>query len=109
MAYEYHLSPTLAAQEGDTSMLCERLRNSEVTITMAERRCAADLIEGKLERPPHRQASMKTYLQAIDIAHRAEELTKELGKQEAAVEATMAEFKCGRRTVMNALKAHRGK
>jgi hypothetical protein len=106
---EYELSPVLAAQEGDTRALCDRLRNSAVAITMAERRCAADLIEGKLKLPRHRPPSVKTRLRTIDIARRVEELTSKPGEREAAIAATAAEFKCRRSTVLSALKAHRCK
>lgn len=106
---EYELSPTLAAQEGDTRLLCERLRNSAVAITMAERRCAADLIEGKLERPRNRPPSVKTRLRAIDIARYIKEQYEARGDWEAAVRGAMEEFKCGRTTVVNAFKDHRNK
>ena len=108
---EYERSPTFAAQEGNTSPVCERLRDIAAKLSVADAavvRYAADLIEGKISAlPPHRPASIVTRLRNVDIARRVEELSKG-EKQEAAVAAVMAEFRCGRSSVMNALKAYRG-
>jgi hypothetical protein len=82
---EYKLSPVLAAAEGDTKPLCQRLRAIATKLGETDAavvRCAADLIEGKLKLPQHRPPSLKTHLKARDIARRVEELTSKPGERE---------------------------
>ena len=111
MAYEYHLSPLMAAQEGDTRPLCQRLHAIATKLGKTDAtvvRYAADLIDGKIKkRPPNRPASVVTHLRHKDMARHVEELTSQGWKQDAAVAAVMEEFECKRATVMNALKKAR--
>jgi hypothetical protein len=75
-AYLYIRSPILAAEEGNTGPLCERLRAIATKLSETDAavvRHAADLIEGKKKLIPNRPLSALTDLRDAEIAAYIEE------------------------------------
>ena len=92
-----------AAHEGNLAPLIELLR-SGAELTPDRRALVIKILEGKLKRPAHRQASVKTLERQHAIARRVHELEREGRKSLSAIVKTAREFGCSEKTVRNALR-----
>jgi hypothetical protein len=101
MAYT-PLSPVEAARHDNPDPLIARLRSGN-TPTPAEIEFFIELLEAKCKHHHTRLHLIEQHL----IAEQVCELTKMLGKQEAAIERVMELHNCSRRKVFNALKARK--
>jgi hypothetical protein len=95
-----------AAHEGDLGPLIELLR-SGAELTPDRRALVIKILEGKLNRPPHRQASLKTLQRQHAIARRVRELEHEVRKSHSAIVKAAEEFGCHEKTVRNAIREER--
>lgn len=96
-----------AAHEGDSAPLIELLR-SGAELTADRRELVIKILGGKIKRPRHRQASLKTSKRERAIFERVHELEVIGWKSTAAIRQTQEEFTCGETTVRNALRRYRG-
>jgi hypothetical protein len=96
-----------AAHEGDLAPLIELLR-SGAELTADRRALVIKILEGKIKRPNHRKASLKTLKRERAIFNRVHDLEMDDWKSTAAIRQAQEEFKCSESTVRKACRAYRG-
>jgi hypothetical protein len=96
-----------AAHEADFAPLIELLR-SGAELTADRRALVIKILQGKIKRPNHRQASLKTLKRRSAIFDRVHELEIDGWKSTAAIRQVQEEFKCSESTVRKACRPYRG-
>ena len=97
-----------AAHEGNLAPLIELLR-SGAELTADRRALVIQILEGRLNRPPHRQASLKTLQRRSAMARRVHELERKGRKPHSAIVKVAEEFGCHEKTIRTALREERKK